>query len=143
MQLSGTIDYVQIFVEFLHNIIIPEKEMMCTPHLRGYLKMTSYEPRHSSAYSEDLRWRMIYQKLALGLRYADVSNNLGINKSTIQRTVSLFLTSGNVKKKSYPTPRSYTKLTYPAKLHILHLLIEKPFLYLDEIRDTKGAWPRP
>ena len=64
------------------------------------------------------------------------SNNLGINKSTIQRTVSLFLTSGNVKKKSYPTPRSYTKLTYPAKLHILHLLIEKPFLYLDEIQDN-------
>ena len=44
--------------------------------LRENLKMTSYESRHSSAYSEDLQWRIIYQKLALGLSYADISNNL-------------------------------------------------------------------
>ena len=72
----------------------------------------------------------------MGLSYGDISNNLGISKSTSQRTVSLFLTSGNVQKKSYPTPRAYTKLTSPAKLHILHLVIEKPYLYLDEIQDN-------
>ena len=98
--------------------------------------MTSYESRRSSAYSEDLQWRIIYQKLALGLSYGDISNNLGISKSTSQRTVSLFLTTGNVQKKSYPTPRAYTKLTSPAKLHILHLVIEKHYLYLDEIQDN-------
>ena len=50
----------------------------------------SYEPARSSAYSDDLRWRMVYQRMALGLTFDQISKNLGVDKSTAQITVTQF-----------------------------------------------------
>ena len=59
----------------------------------------SCEKGRSSAYSEDLRWRMVWQKEALGKSLTEVSKDLCVDRSTVSRTMSLFFASGSVKKK--------------------------------------------
>ena len=44
--------------------------------------MDSYEPTRTIAYSNDLRWRMVYQRKVLKYNYAEISRNLGVEKST-------------------------------------------------------------
>ena len=93
----------------------------------------SYEPARSSAYSDDLRWRMVYQRMALGLTFDQISKNLGIDKSTAQRTVTLF-TLGAYIKRPYPKEKASRKLTSPAQMFVLHLTLQKPAIYLHEIQ---------
>jgi hypothetical protein len=46
--------------------------------------------RKTSAYSNNLRWRMVWQREGLGLSLQTVAGNLGVNPSTVSRVVSLF-----------------------------------------------------
>ena len=61
----------------------------------------SYEPKKTNAYSEDLRWRMIWQSETLGLKSSEVAVNLGVDRMTVWRTVTLFRNTGNVQKKTH------------------------------------------
>lgn len=97
--------------------------------------MASCEPHRSSAYSEDLRWRMVWQCEALGYTHARVAENLGVDRSTVSRTLQLFHTTGSICKKLYPKEKAFRKLTTPAQLLILNLVVMKPGIYLQEIQD--------
>ena len=46
----------------------------------------SIEPRRSSAYSDDLRWRMVYQIGGLQLNYSTVAKNLNVDASTVKKS---------------------------------------------------------
>ena len=94
----------------------------------------SYEPARLSAYSDDLRWRMVYQRMALGLTFDQISKNLGVDKSTAQRTVTLFKTTGSIHKQPYPKEKASRKLTSPAQMFVLYLTLQKPAIYLHEIQ---------
>ena len=72
---------------------------------------TSIKPKRSSAYSEDLRWRMVWQREALGYTYEQIAVNLGADGSTVQRTVTLFKTTGSVQKRAYLKVKASMKLT--------------------------------
>ena len=63
-------------------------------------EMASCEKGRTSAYSEDLRWRMVWQSQALSIPSATVAKNLGVDISTVKRTVSLFQRTGQVGKKA-------------------------------------------
>ena len=94
----------------------------------------SCEPRRASAYSKDLRFRMIWQKEALGLTYSQIADNLRVDKSTVQRTVTLFKSTGSLKKRPYPKEKVRRKLPSLAELFILNLVVQKPGIYLHEIQ---------
>ena len=89
-------------------------------------KMSSFERSRSSAYGEDLRWRMVWQCEAMGKPVEEVAYNLCVDKSTVYRVLQIFYQTGGVKKKVYPKECSYRKITTPAQLFIMHLVIEKP-----------------
>ena len=78
--------------------------------------MTSSEPGRTRAYGNDLRWKMVWQSETLMLSHSTVARNLGVDRSTVSRTVSLFKTTGGVSKKSYPKERHHKKLTTPAQM---------------------------
>ena len=63
--------------------------------------MASAESYQYSAYQDDLRWRMVYQREALGCTYQRIAENLNVDTSTVWRTVQLFLNTGGVSKKEY------------------------------------------
>lgn len=60
----------------------------------------------SSAYEEDLRWRIIWQKEGLGLTSERIAHNLNVDKSTAHRTLQLFISTGTVSKSPYPKHRA-------------------------------------
>ena len=76
----------------------------------------------------------MWQREAFGLTYDQIAANLGVDKSTVQRTVQLFLNTGSVCKRPYPKEKAFRKLTQPAQLFILRLVIDNPAMYLDEIQ---------
>ena len=95
----------------------------------------SINPKKTSAYSEDLRWRMVWQKEGLGLCNQDVASNLGVDPSTVSRVVSLFKATGSVQKRPYPKDaRPSKKLTKTVELMILHAVLQRPGIYLRELQ---------
>ena len=99
------------------------------------LGATSCEPRRSSAYSDDMRWRIVWQKYyTLGCTHNAIATNLNIDVSTVRRTLNIYSTTGTVSKKPYyPADRAFRKINEPVQLFILHLLLQKPGIYLREI----------
>ena len=96
--------------------------------------MTLFEARQTSAYGDDLRWRMVWQKEALKYSYEEVGSNLGVDRSTVVRVVELFRTTGKVSKRQYPKERAARELTAPGQLFILHLVVQRPGIYLHEVQ---------
>ena len=54
--------------------------------------MVSCETWRQTAYDEDLRWRMVWQREALGYSYSAIASNLNVDKATVLRTTQLFHT---------------------------------------------------
>ena len=50
----------------------------------------SINPWRTAPYSEDLRWRVVWQRVGLKLGVKSVARNLGINSSTVVRIVKIF-----------------------------------------------------
>ena len=77
---------------------------------------------------------MIWQGEGLGYTYGEISVNLGVDASTVQRTVTLFKNTGSVHKRPYPKDKAARKLTPIAQLFVLNLVVKKPGIYLYEIQ---------
>lgn len=93
---------------------------------------TSMEPGRTSAYSEDLRWRMVYQHEVLGLSYRKIARNLNVDHSTVNRVLARFHATGDVAPTRPPGRRS--DLTTIDELVILENVIERPGIYLHELQ---------
>ena len=100
------------------------------------LKMAiSCEPKQGRAYSDELRWRMVWQREVLGYKYHTVAENLNVDVSTVWRVVKLFKEFGSVDKKHYSRSELFQKLTPPLELHVLHSVLINPGIYLREIQE--------
>ena len=73
---------------------------------------TSCEEGRSTAYSVDLRWRMVFQREGMRLPYADIAKNLNVDESTVKRIVKIFQDTGNVTV----TKKVYNNTNLPRKL---------------------------
>ena len=51
-----------------------------------YAMALSAEPGRKAAYDKDFRWRIIYQRIAMGIKFAEIAKNLNIAVSTAHRT---------------------------------------------------------
>ena len=67
------------------------------------------------AYSEDMRWRMVWQVKGLGCTRIQVAKNVGVDRSTVSRTIQLFRVTGSVSKRLYPKEQAFRKLTAHAR----------------------------
>ncbi len=95
---------------------------------------TSAEPGRKKAYAVDLRWRVIYQRLAQELSYETIAHNLSVSTSTVCRMCALFQATGDVAPLSRHQHASAKKiLDERTELHIIGMVMENPALYLAEI----------
>ena len=94
------------------------------------------QPERTKAYDDDLRWRMVYQRYALDLPYRDISKNLNVDPSTVCRIIQRFDETGSVSKATFPRGHEHPhqKLRPTDEFLILQLVLDKPGVYLDEIR---------
>lgn len=96
----------------------------------------SIDHTRTAPYSEDIRWRIIWQREALGMNVRSVAANLGVDPSTVSRIVRLFRSSGDVCKRPYPkNSRPTKKLTIPVEFTILHAVLQHPEWYIHEIQE--------
>ena len=49
--------------------------------------MTTCERSRTKAYSSDIRWRVVWQHVGLLKPVTEIASNLGIDKSTVYRTL--------------------------------------------------------
>ncbi len=77
---------------------------------------------------------MIYQAKVLNKTYHQVGESLNVDPSTVCRVVALFDETGGVSKLKYPENPGTRKLTEIDKLIILELIVEKPGIYLHEVK---------
>lgn len=95
----------------------------------------SCEPGRRKAYTEEFRWRMVWQKEVMRLSLTDIAKNLNVSRSTVWRINNLFYCTGTITKRSYPVDRRATKkLTEVVKMFILNTVVDRPHLYLREIK---------
>ena len=64
-----------------------------------------------------------------------VAQNLRVDKSTVSRIRQRFLTTGSLKKNTYPKDKVYRKVTSTAQMLILHIVVEKPGILLYEVQN--------
>ena len=78
----------------------------------------------------------MYHVYALGTSYSETAGCLSVDQSTIRRTVALFDQTGSVAKCRYPVTHGdhLRKLTDVDKFLVLEIAIEKPGIYLREIK---------
>ena len=81
-----------------------------------------------SAYSEDLKWRVVWQSDALGLKQRHIAANLGVDSATVSRTLARFRESGTVRK-TIP----FQEYSRSLELTVLHLVLSRPGIFLQEI----------
>ena len=108
--------------------------------LRRFFAMaegTSCEPGRCTAYDEDLRWRVVYQRYGLSLSFEKIAANLNIDKSTACRVIALFDATGNVKKAKHPSGQSHhlQKMTEIDQFLIIEVVVSRPGIYLHEIQE--------
>ena len=56
----------------------------------------SAKPSRKKPYSADLRWRIVYQRIAMNLPYYKIACNLNIAASTANQIYQLFEQTGGV-----------------------------------------------
>ena len=85
------------------------------------------EPGRARAYDEDLRWRMVWQRLINGYTIKEIARNLYVAESTVWRVVDRFECTGSV------TPNRATSRAYRLHEHdellLIELVCDKPTIY--------------
>jgi len=67
----------------------------------------SAEPGKKVAYSDDLRWRVVWQRLAKEKPFRDIAASLNIGLGTVHNTWKLFEQSGQVTPRKASQWREY------------------------------------
>ncbi len=100
----------------------------------------SAEPNRKKAYSVDLRWRIVYQRIAINLPWKDIAKNLNIALSTAHRTYSIFERTGTVDPQERTTRMELRKLDRVQELYVIGLSWKTPpFTYMRSVKRLKNA----
>ena len=97
----------------------------------------SCEPERKSAYSSDLKYRMVWQRIAMELSVRKVAHSLSVSVGTVYNTCKLFEHTGSVDRQCKPNRVNTRKLSHYDELVILGLLLDDPGLYLGEVYAAK------
>lgn len=89
------------------------------------------EPGRRSAYSDDIRWRIIWQKVEMGLTFRRIAANLNVSLGTVHNIWKRFDETGSVKPK--PLPHVQRIITDEDQLFIIGVVLDNPGVYLREI----------
>ena len=92
----------------------------------------SAEPSRKKAYSFDLRWRIVYQCIAMNLPFYKITH-LNIAASTANRTYQLLERTGRVDPVQRQERHEIRAVDMHTELHVISFVIENPFVYLSEV----------
>ena len=93
----------------------------------------SAEPGRKAAYSPDIGWRVVWQRLSMDLTFEEIGKRLQIASSTAHRIFARFRETGDVAPLKQPFREDTRKLDEHHELLIMALVYENPCLYLREL----------
>ena len=92
------------------------------------------EPGRHKSYSEDLRWRIVYQRHLMGLNYKEISQNLMFSVSTVVRIVDRIERTREVTQSVKPGTE---RLLHEHNVFVLmQIVLERPTIYLHELQQA-------
>ena len=86
-------------------------------------------------FSDDLRWRMIYQRLFYAKTYKEIASQLFVSARTVVRTFRTFVQTGDVKPCRLGRPTGSITLTPHEEYVVIDCLLDMPQRQLHEIAD--------
>ena len=93
----------------------------------------SAEPGRTAPYANDLRWRVVWQRIALELPFRTVARNLNLSVGTAYNIFKRFQDTGEVDPRPATRRESLCKLDSHHKLYVIGLIIASPDLHLSEL----------
>ena len=93
----------------------------------------SAEPNRKKAYTSDIRWRIVYQRMAMGLCFADIAKNLNIATSTACRTYHQFESTGEIQAIRHDSRPDLRVLDEHSELILIGIILNEPSIYLEEL----------
>lgn len=92
----------------------------------------SAEPGRKAPYSEDLRWRVVWQRIGMDLSFREIASNLCLSLGTVYNHFKRFKETGDVSATA--SNRVSTRvLSEHEELIIVGLLFDNPAIYLSEV----------
>ena len=91
----------------------------------------SAEPGRKAAYSEDLRWRVIWQRIGMEFTFRQISINLCISVGTAHNHFKRFQETGYVQART--GHNGSRAVSSHEELIVVGLLLDDPSLYLSEV----------
>ena len=64
--------------------------------------MTSAEPTRTTAYSPDIGWRVVWQRIGMGLTFKEIATRLQIGVGTAHRVYTQYVDTGDVAAHKQP-----------------------------------------
>ena len=98
----------------------------------------SAEPGRKAAYSSDLRWRVVWQRIGMELPFREIANNRSLSLGTVHNHFKLFEMTGEVTPKVC-SRESTRVLSVHDELIIVGLLLDNSSLYLCEVAQNIAA----
>ena len=92
------------------------------------------EPTRRRAYADDLRWRVVWQRLGMEESYTKIAKNLNISLSTAHRIYKQFESTGSVKARVSVGRKEDRLLSESEEALLLGIVMENPSLYLREMQ---------
>ena len=93
----------------------------------------SAEPVKRCAYSADIRWRIVYQRIGMNLGYEKIARNLNVSVSTAYRIYHLFLSTDSANPKP-PRKRPEVRTLSPSlEIYVISVVMANPSKFLFEI----------
>ena len=110
---------------------------MTSPSIRfefvaGTTREMSAEPGRTAPYANDLRWRVVWQHIALELPFRNIAKNLSISVGTAY-IFKRFRDTGEVDPKPATKRESLRKLDNHHRLYVIGLIMASPDLHLSEL----------
>ena len=93
----------------------------------------SAEPARKKAYSVDLQWWVVYQRVGMNLTYTQIAKKMSIASSTAQRVYKQFESEWDVDPVARSSRPELRTLDEQAEVIVIGLILESPSLYLNEV----------
>ena len=88
----------------------------------------SAEPGRTTAYSTDIGWRVVWQRLGMEYTYEQIGRWLQIAPSTAHRIFSRFKSTGDIAPREQPSRECLWKLDHHHELLIMAIACENPWM---------------
>lgn len=94
---------------------------------------TSAEPGRKAPYAEDLRWRIVWQRIGMGLSFREIASNINVSLGSAYGIFKRFVDTGDIAATKIDKRPCIRKLDRNAELMVIGIILNNPRVQLAEL----------